>query len=282
MGKPGVSLRAVLIGTLAPALDGWWHDLIANGSRRSGRVDVLRGDPKRWDEWPNISPCKPLMSRFAESRETLLEERDDSGLSRIGRGGCGRGDLPVHLLDIEGHRKNERASRRVLVNVASALVRFEAALPGATAHALKGAAVGTRHPALVQAMARWGGRQTWNGRPIDADWLAGRCAAYWLGMPDRRTFGEVEAAGILAWVLSARRLWLARAHRPEFIDKQRERGRMGKGRTFDGKARASLLDTMPNEAARPWEAAGVHRATWYRRRARAGRATNANGSPAGS
>ena len=43
----------------------------------------------------------------------------DAGLSRIGRG-CGRGDLPIQLLDIEGHRKNERASRRVLVHVAAA------------------------------------------------------------------------------------------------------------------------------------------------------------------
>ena len=151
----------------------------------------------------------------------------DAGLSRIGRGGCGRGDLPINLLNIEGHRKADRAARGVLVNVAGALMRLEAALPGATSHALKGAAVGRRHPALVQAMARWGGRRQWNGRPIDADWLAGRCAAYWLGMPDRRTFGEVEAAGILAWVLSARRRWLAQAHRPEFIERQRERGSMG-------------------------------------------------------
>ena len=150
----------------------------------------------------------------------------DAGLSRIGRG-CGRGDLPIQLLDIEGHRKNERASRRVLVHVAAAFVRFEAALSRATAHALKGAVVGCRHPAMVRAMARWGGRRTWNGRTVDDDWLAGRCASYWLGMPDRRTFGEVEAAGILAWALAARRRWLARPHRQAFIDRQRERGSMG-------------------------------------------------------
>ena len=184
----------------------------------------------------------------------------DAGLSRMGRGG---GDLPIQLLRIEGHRKAEPAARRVLVHVAAAFVRFEAALSRATPHALKGVEVGRRHPALVRAMARWGGRRTWNGRPIDDDFLAGRCAAYWLGMPDRRTFGEVEASGILAWVMAARRRWLARPHRQRFVDTQGERGRRGAGVARE----ASLLDTLSNEAARPWEAEGVSRRTWYRRRA---------------
>lgn len=191
----------------------------------------------------------------------------DAGLSRIGRG-CG--DLPIHLLNIEGHRRHEPAARRVLLNVAAGLVRFEAALSRATAHALRGAAVGCRHPALVRAMAFWGGRRHTNdGRTVDADYLAGRCACYWLGLPDRRTFGEVEAAGILAWVLSVRPRWLARPHQARWLAKQAQRGRKGKGRTFDGAVRASLLDTISNETARPWEAEGVHRATWYRRRAAA-------------
>ena len=77
-GKPGVSLRAVLIGTLAPSLDGWWIDLVGKGSRRSTRVHLLKGDPKQWDRWPNIRGCNPLMALYPESRETLLEERDDA------------------------------------------------------------------------------------------------------------------------------------------------------------------------------------------------------------
>ena len=77
-GKPGVSLRAVLIGTLAPAADGWWIDLVNKGSRRSTRVHVLRGDAKRWDQWQNIRQCNPLMSLYPESRATMLEERDDA------------------------------------------------------------------------------------------------------------------------------------------------------------------------------------------------------------
>ena len=115
-------------------------------------------------------------------------------------------------------------------------------------------------------MARWGGRRTWNGRTVDEDWLAGRCASYWLGMPDRRTFGEVEAAGILAWALSARRRWLARPHRQRWLRLQGARGRKGQGVAQHN----SLLDTMSNESARPWEAEGVSRRTWYYRRAVAG------------
>ena len=96
----------------------------------------------------------------------------------------------------------------------------------------------------------------------------GRCAAYWLGMPDRRTFGEVEAAGILAWVLSARRRWLAQAHRPEFIDLQRERGSMG-GVVSQGGGRPSLFGAPMTAAER-------------KRRLRSGVTKQANGSPSGS
>ena len=33
LGKPGSPMKAIFIGTLAPALNGWWHDLVADGSR---------------------------------------------------------------------------------------------------------------------------------------------------------------------------------------------------------------------------------------------------------
>ena len=126
-------------------------------------------------------------------------------------------------------------------------------------------------------MSRWGGRRQWNGRPIDDDWLTGRCVAYWLGMPDRRSFPEVEAAGILAWALAARPRWLSRPHTARFIDTQRERGSMGAG-----VARlASLFDDASNEASKPWQAEGVSRRTWYYRRTK-GRCTEANGSTSGS
>ena len=184
----------------------------------------------------------------------------DAGLARIGRGA---GELPIQLLNLDRDRIAERSVRRVVGRIAQAFDLFDRALSRATAHALKGVAVGNRHPSMVRAMSRWGGRRTWNGRTVDDDWLAGRCASYWLGMPDRRTFGEVEAAGILAWALSARRRWLARPHTQAFIATQRARALRQ-----TGKARVdSLFDTLSNEAARPWDAEGMSRRTWYRRRA---------------
>ena len=56
-GKPGSPLKVVYIGTLAPATAGWWHDMVADGSRGSVHVMALRGDPERWDQWPEIRRC---------------------------------------------------------------------------------------------------------------------------------------------------------------------------------------------------------------------------------
>ena len=78
LGKPGSDLTVVYIGTLAPSLAGWWPDLIAAGSSGSTYVQALTADPAKWDRWPEIRRCNPLMSAFAESRRTLLEERDQA------------------------------------------------------------------------------------------------------------------------------------------------------------------------------------------------------------
>ena len=75
-GKPGSPLRAVYIGTLAPATAGWWHDLIQDGTRGSVYVQALRGDPEKWDRWPEIRRCNPLTAISPEFRHKLLEERD--------------------------------------------------------------------------------------------------------------------------------------------------------------------------------------------------------------
>ena len=77
MGKPNSPLRAVFIGTLAPAKSGWWHDLIEGGTVGSIYVQSLRGDPEKWDSWPEIRRCNPLSS-YRELREKLLEERDQA------------------------------------------------------------------------------------------------------------------------------------------------------------------------------------------------------------
>lgn len=75
-GKPGSPLRALYIGTLAPARSGWWHDLIDAGSHGSAYVQALRGDPTKWDRWPEIRRCNPLVEISAEFRAKLLAERD--------------------------------------------------------------------------------------------------------------------------------------------------------------------------------------------------------------
>ena len=76
LGKPGSDLTVVYIGTLSPAFAGWWRDLIAAGTEGSTYVQALTGDADKWDRWPEIRRCNPLMAAFAESRKTLLEERD--------------------------------------------------------------------------------------------------------------------------------------------------------------------------------------------------------------
>ena len=78
MGKPGCSLRAVYIGTIAPASRGWWPDMVRRGSHGSVHVTALEGRPDRWDQAPEIKRCNPLMWTFKESRKVLLEERDNA------------------------------------------------------------------------------------------------------------------------------------------------------------------------------------------------------------
>ena len=75
-GKPGSPLRALYIGTLAPAESGWWHDLVAAGSHGGVYVQSLQGDPEKWDRWPEIRRCNPLTAISPEFRKTLIAERD--------------------------------------------------------------------------------------------------------------------------------------------------------------------------------------------------------------
>ena len=77
-GKPNSPLRILVIGTLAPARFGWWHDLIADGTRGTTFVQALRGDPAKWSQASEIRRCNPLMWKFPESRARLLGERDEA------------------------------------------------------------------------------------------------------------------------------------------------------------------------------------------------------------
>ena len=77
-GKPGSPLKAVYIGTLAPSLGGWWHDLVAGGSRGSRYVQALQGDRARWRDWREIRRVNPLTAISPDFCAKLREERDEA------------------------------------------------------------------------------------------------------------------------------------------------------------------------------------------------------------
>ena len=77
-GKPGSPLKALFIGTLAPAQGGWWHDLVNGGSAGSTYVKVLQGDRETWDQWATIRKANPLTAISAPFRRKLIEERDQA------------------------------------------------------------------------------------------------------------------------------------------------------------------------------------------------------------
>ena len=76
LGKPNSPMRTVFIGTLAPAMSGWWHDLIADGSVDTTYVQSLQGKTEKWDTWAEIRRCNPLTAVSGDFRKRLLVERD--------------------------------------------------------------------------------------------------------------------------------------------------------------------------------------------------------------
>ena len=64
MGKPGSDLRAIYCGTLAPAVSGWWHDLIEEGTEGSTFVQALVGDRSRWDQLRELRRVNPAHVRL--------------------------------------------------------------------------------------------------------------------------------------------------------------------------------------------------------------------------
>lgn len=80
-------------------------------------------------------------------------------------------------------------------------------------------------------------------------------------------FDANEVRDVINHVHRYRARWQPHGHQPAFIERQRRRGRAGRGRIFLGVTRASASREANNEALRPWEAAGISRATWYRNRA---------------
>ena len=76
LGKPNSPMRTVFIGTLAPAMGGWWHDLIADGSGPTTYVQALQGETEKWDKWSEIRRCNPLTAISGDFRKRLKVERD--------------------------------------------------------------------------------------------------------------------------------------------------------------------------------------------------------------
>ena len=78
-GKPGSRLKAILIGTLAPAADGsWWRQLVERGTHGSTYVQVLQGRADRWRRWREIQRVNPLARDYPEMAAKLREERDEA------------------------------------------------------------------------------------------------------------------------------------------------------------------------------------------------------------
>ena len=76
LGKPGSPMKLIIVGTLAPATDGWWHAMVHDGTHASTHVTSLQGDPDTWDQWQTIRRANPLVAISPAFRRKLLEERD--------------------------------------------------------------------------------------------------------------------------------------------------------------------------------------------------------------
>lgn len=73
-GKPGSAMKVMYFGTQSPATDGWWIDLLDEGSTPDQHVLRLQGDPKRWADLRHVRAMNPLVYKFPESRKVLRSE----------------------------------------------------------------------------------------------------------------------------------------------------------------------------------------------------------------
>ena len=80
LGKPNSPMKAIFIGTLAPSMGGWWHDLVNDGSGPTTYVQALQGSPDKWAQWGEIRRCNPLTAISPEFRKRLKVERDAARL----------------------------------------------------------------------------------------------------------------------------------------------------------------------------------------------------------
>ena len=120
-GKPNSTLRAILIGTVAPSSGGWWAEMVAAGSQGTVYVQALQGDVKTWDSWATIRKANPLTAISSTFRAKLIDERDqarrDSRLKarflsfRLNVPTPSENDVLLTVDDFEGMTKREVPAR---------------------------------------------------------------------------------------------------------------------------------------------------------------------------
>ena len=124
-----------------------------------------------------------------------------------------------------------------------------------------------RNVCLFQSGCKWAGRSENRGLavlPALYSILPRVLDIHGEGHPPH-VFADDEIAGIARSIERYREKWARHGwHAPAWIERQAARGRMGKGKP----RQASLYDQLNNEDARPWQADGVSRRTWYRDRGR--------------
>ncbi len=79
-GKYGSDLRVLYIGTRAPAMDGWWIDLLDRGTDESRSLFVynLAAHPKKWDTWREIKRVNPLTAAHPDGVAVLKAELQEA------------------------------------------------------------------------------------------------------------------------------------------------------------------------------------------------------------
>lgn len=93
LGKPGAPMRALIVGTLAPAHSGWWHELVSAGSGPGQFVEALQGDPAKWVPLvgdPAGQPPDGPLPRVAADPARRTGTRPGP-TTRRGRGSCPTG-----------------------------------------------------------------------------------------------------------------------------------------------------------------------------------------------
>ena len=73
-GKPGSPLRSLYVGTLAPSMSGWWHELALSKTGKGKAITCLQGRPDRWESWREIARVNPLTRVSPEFRKQLRSE----------------------------------------------------------------------------------------------------------------------------------------------------------------------------------------------------------------